>query len=78
MTQIIARPIMRVRSMMHGGTNMKCITIEGTSGKGETVRKVVRCTDEVAHQLVADNRAEYAPKSAWKETGRKYLKGVQP
>jgi len=56
---------------------MKCITIEGTNGKGETVRKVRRCTDDVAYQLVKDNRAEYAPKSDWKESGRKYLKGVK-
>jgi hypothetical protein len=48
---------------------MKCIRIEVN---GEHV--VRRCKDEVAIQLVADNRATFAPKKDWKEDGRHYLK----
>lgn len=46
---------------------MKCIRIEQ---KGQ--KKVVRCADDLALELVADGRAEFCPKSEWKEDGRKY------
>lgn len=48
---------------------MKCIRFKQN---GETV--VRRTDDETAHQLVKDNRAEYACKQDWKEMGRMYLK----
>ena len=47
---------------------MKCIRFKQN---GETV--VRRTDDETAHQLVKDNRAEYACKQDWKEMGRLYL-----
>jgi hypothetical protein len=54
---------------------MKCIRIQVQEGKSigpDSPLKVVRCADDIAQQLVSDNRAEYAPKSEWKEEGRAY------
>ena len=48
---------------------MKCIRF--IEDGQEVVR---RCKDEIAIQLVADNRATFACKADWKEDGRYYLK----
>jgi hypothetical protein len=46
---------------------MKCVWI-----RIEEEDRCVRVRDDVAHELVRDNRAQYAPKSQWKEMGREY------
>lgn len=34
--------------------------------------KIVRCSDEIARELVRDERAAFASKEDWKELGREY------
>ena len=43
---------------------------------GKYKDKVIRIPDDYAFDLVHEGRAEYAPKEAWKETGRENVKGV--